>query len=171
MGPDELMDGWRRGLRISHRAHYEAAKHYRHLHLALSLPAVVISALLGTSVFAVLHDSSVLWVKAMLAVLSVTTVVLTSLQAALRFGERSERHNAAAVQIGEVRRALEQQLVFSHRDEPTIETLRKQWNAADRQAPTIPSRIYNRAASIVHGLGDRQSGNLKPSETADPRHS
>lgn len=89
-----------------------------------------------------------------MAILSVATVALTSLQGALRFAERSERHKAAAVQLGEIRRALEEQLVFTHRDEQTFAELRKKWDAADRQAPTIPSRIYNSAAKHVGDLGD-----------------
>ncbi len=152
MTPDILIDQWRRGLRIGHRAHYEAAKHYERLHWWLSLPTVVISASLGTSVFASLGGSGVAWLKTAMAVLSVGTVALTSLQATLRFGERSERHKAAAAQLGEVRRALEQQLVFNHRDEPTFAELRKKWDAADRQAPTIPSHIYHSTAALIAKL-------------------
>ncbi len=155
MTPEMLVDQWRRGLRIAHRAHYEAAKFYYRMHLVLSLPAVLIAALLSTTVFAQLQDSTVAWVRVAMAVLSVLTVVLSSLQAALRFSERSERHKTAAVQLGEVRRELEQQLVFEHRDEAVIERLRKKWDAADRQAPTIPSRIYNRVAALVVELGDK----------------
>jgi hypothetical protein len=155
MTPEMLVDQWRRGLRIGHRAHYEAAKFYYRMHLVLSLPAVLVAALLSTSVFAQLQDSSVVWVRVAMAILSVLTVVLSSLQAALRFAERSERHKTAAVQLGEVRRELEQQLVFEHRDEAVIERLRKKWDAADRQAPTIPSKIYDRVAAMVTELGDR----------------
>ncbi len=155
MSPDNLIDEWRRGLRISHRAHYESAKHYEHMHWMLSLPAVLVSALLGTTVFAGLQHSDAAWIRTAMAILSVATVGLSSLQAALRFAERSERHKTAATQIGEVRRALEQQLVFMHRDELTLEELRKKWDAADRQAPTIPSRIYDRVAKLVGNLGDR----------------
>jgi len=154
MTPDALIDQWRRGLRISHAAHYEAAKFYYSLHLVLSLPAVLISAMLSTSVFVALQDSQVQWVKTAMAILSVVAVVLSSLQAALRLAERSERHKTAAVQLGEVRRELEQQLVFQHRDEPTLEKLRKRWDSADRQAPTVPSRIFSRAALRVRDLGD-----------------
>lgn len=152
MKPDELIDQWRRGLRICHRAHYESAKRYERRHWLLSVPAVVISALLGTSVFASLMDSESAGVKAAMAVLSVATVVLSTLQATFRFSERAERHKAAAILIGEVRRALEQQLVFEHRDEPAFEKLRKNWDAADRQAPTIPSSIYEKAALKVRQL-------------------
>lgn len=155
MTPKMLIDQWRRGIRISHHAHYEAAKFYYRMHLVLSLPAVLVSALLSTTVFAELQDSTVAWMKTAMAVLSVLTVVLSSLQAALRFAERSERHKTAAVQLGEVRRELEQQLVFEHRDEETIEKLRKKWDSADRQAPTIPSRIYNRVAALTRDLGDQ----------------
>lgn len=162
MNPDDLIDQWRRGLRISHRAHYESAKHYEQMHWFLSLPAVLVSALLGTAVFASLLDSNVAWIKVTMATLSVVTVGLSSLQAALRFAERSERHKAAAVQLGEVRRALEQQLVFEHRDETTLEALRKKWDAADRQAPTIPSRIYEQALKRIGELGDVPSGQRTP---------
>lgn len=89
-----------------------------------------------------------------MAALSVVTVVLSSLQASLKYGERSERHKAAAVQIGEVRRALEQQLVFGSMSEPETTKLREQWNAADRQAPTIPSRLYEKTFKRVMALGD-----------------
>src|SRR5688500_7790583 len=109
MSPDTLIDDWRRGLRISHRAHHEAAKHYEHLHWMLTLPTVVVSACLGTSVFAAPEGAEIGWLKTLTAVLSVSTVALTAMQGALRFGERSERHKAAAAQIGEVRRELEEQ--------------------------------------------------------------
>ena|ERR1700761_6100814 len=152
--PDALIDQWRRGLRIGQSAHYEAAKFYYRMHLRLSLPAVLISAALSTTVFASMQDSSVAWIKTAMAVLSVATVVLSSLQAALRLAERSERHKTAAVQLGETRRELEQLLVFEHRDEATIEKLRKKWDAADRQAPTVPSRIYQNAMKQVQAAGD-----------------
>jgi chromate transport protein ChrA len=92
MSPDDLLDEWRRGLRISVRAHYEAAKHFERLHLMLSLPAVLVSALLGSAVFASFQHSDVSWIKTMMAILSVATIGLSSLQAALRFAERAERH-------------------------------------------------------------------------------
>ena len=41
MTPELLVDQWRRGLRIAHRAHYEAAKYYYRMHLVLSLPALI----------------------------------------------------------------------------------------------------------------------------------
>lgn len=154
MTPDVLIDQWRRGLRIAHSAHYDAAKFYYGMHLVLSLPSIVISALLSTTIFMELQKSGDPWMKGAMAVLSVVAVVLSSLQAALRLAERSERHKTAAVQLGEVRRELEQLLVFEHRDEATIDKLRKRWDSADRQAPTVPTRIYGRAAARILSLGD-----------------
>ena len=151
MNPDKLIDQWRRGFRIGHRAHYEAAKYYQRVHLFLAIPAVIISALLGTTVFANLQYSDVGWVKFVLAVLSVTMIVLSSLQAFLRYAERSERHRTAAVQYGELRRELEQLLVFNAKspNEATVEDLRKKWNAVDRQAPTIPTTIYKDTEKLI----------------------
>lgn len=149
MTPDMLIDQWRRGLRISHAAHNEAAKYFHRWNMLLSIPGVVISAALSTALFAELQNSTSEHTKMLLAVLSVLTVVLTSLQSSLRLSERSERHKSAAVQMGEVRREFEQQIVFEHRDEAVIEKLRKKWDAADRQAPSIPSHIYQREAEKV----------------------
>lgn len=157
-----LIDQWRRGLRIGQNAHYEAAKHYHQMHMALSIPTVLISAMLSTAVFSSLQHSQNEDIKSAMAVLSVLTVVLTSLQGALRLAERSERHKTAAVQLGEVRRELEQQLVFEHRDEPTLAALRERWNAADRQAPTVPSHLYKRAMAEVFALGDRPQAAAMP---------
>jgi hypothetical protein len=144
-----MIEDWRRRLRTSQRAHYEAAKYYERLHWYLSIPTVVVSAILGTTVFTNLAKLEDVWARVTLAVLSVAVVALTSLQGALRFGERSERHKVAAGQVGEVRRELEQQLAFGRRDEAAIGELRKRWNEADRQAPTIPSRIYEKAEEHV----------------------
>lgn len=160
MEPQKLIDQWRRGLRISVRAHYEAAKFYQRLHWWLSIPAIIISAALGTSVMVSIQHSAIGWIKTVMAILSVATVVLSSLLASLKFAERSERHKAATAQLTEVRRALEENLVFNHLDEATIGALRQKWDDADRQAPTIPSRIYDQVASFV--------GRLEKEELTDP---
>ncbi len=87
MEPKLLLDQWRLGLRISHRAHHEAAKYYQRLHLIFGVPTVVISALLSTTVFATLEHSSVTSIKYILSILSVVMVVMSSLQAFLRYAE------------------------------------------------------------------------------------
>jgi hypothetical protein len=151
MKPEELLGQWQNGLRISHRAHYEASKYYERLHLLLSVPTVIMSAVLGTTVFASLQHSDVAWIKLLMAVLSVSMVALTSLQAFFRYSERAERHKTAAVQIGEVRRELEEKLQFSRVDEALVKMIRERWDAADRQSPTIPTQIYLRIEKLVRG--------------------
>jgi len=151
MEPKLLLDQWRLGLRISHRAHHEAAKYYQRLHLIFGVPTVVISALLSTTVFATLEHSNVTSIKYILSILSVVMVVMSSLQAFLRYAELSERHKTAAAQIGEVRRDLEQHLAFVNTPitELAVEELRKKWDAADRQAPTIPTSIYRKVEKLI----------------------
>jgi hypothetical protein len=164
MTPEALLNQWIIGLRISHRGHHESAKHYEHLHWLLSLPTVIVSAALGTTVFAGLQNSTMPFAKTSMAILSVMTVALSSLQGALRFGERSERHKSAAAQIGEVRRALEERVVLKQYDEQTMDETRKKWDATDRQAPTIPSRIYNKATQTVAAL-EKEYRALPPNQS------
>lgn len=104
----EIFGQWQWGLGNSQRTHYEAAKHYERLHLGFGVPTVITSALLGTTVFASLQHADVAWVKTLMAVLSVSMIALTSLQTFFKYSERAERHKTAGVQMGEVRRELEQ---------------------------------------------------------------
>ena len=149
MKPEELIFQWQWGMRISHRAHYEAAKYYERLHYLLGVPTVVMSAVLGSTVFASLQHSELEWIKSLMAVLSVSMVALTSLQTFFKYSERAERHKTAAVQIGEVRRELEQNLQFAQIDTAFVKKIREKWDAADRQSPTIPTRIYERTEALV----------------------
>lgn len=151
---------WLLGLRIGHRAHFEAAKHYERLHLSIGIPTVIISALMGTTVLANFEYSSHAGMKLTLAVFSGLMIVLTSLQAFLRHAERSERHRAAAIQYGEVRRELEELLALTATgtmDRTAIDALRKKWDAVDRQAPTIPTRIYLRISKLIRSLEDLEN--------------
>ncbi len=149
MKPEELINQWQRGLNISHRAHYEAAKYYERLHFLLGIPTVVMSAVLGTTVFTSLQHSDIEWIKSLMAVLSVSMVALTSLQTFFKYSERAERHKTAAVQIGEVRRELEQKLQFEKIDEDFVKAIRGKWDSADRQSPTIPTHIYERIEAFI----------------------
>ena len=140
----ELMSQWQRGLGNTHRAHFEAAKHYERLHMCFGIPTVIMSALLGTTVFTSLQYSESAWVKTLMAVLSVAVVALTSLQTFFKYSERAERHKTAAVQIGEIRRELEQKMEFETIDEAFVKTIRKKWDTADRQSPPFPPGLYER---------------------------
>ena len=93
-----------------------------------------------------------------MAVLSVSRVALTSLQTFFKYSERAERHKTAAVQIGEVRRELEQKLQFAQLDEALTKMIREKWNAADRQSPTIPTHIYERIENLVRKAAEHKSG-------------
>jgi hypothetical protein len=152
MTPEEILDQWRVGIRISQRAHLEASKYYQRLHLFLGVPNVVIATLLGTAVFINLLNSTTEWAKYVLAILSVIMIASSSLQAFLRYAERSERHRTTASQLGEVRRQLEEMLVFKSTnpiDKTMTEAVRRKWDSADLQAPTIPTAIYHSVENRV----------------------
>ena len=165
MAADTFLDQWALGLRIGHRAHFEAAKHYERLHLTIGIPSVIISALMGTTVFANFEYSSHPGIKMTLAMLSVLMIVFSSLQAFFRYAERSERHRTAAIQLGEVRRELEELLALTAKgmlEKDTIDILREKWDAVDRQAPTIPTRIYLRVSELIRS--SQVSENVATSE-------
>src|SRR5206468_4341465 len=102
--------------------------------LRIGIPSLILSTAFGTTVFASLQYSDVPWVKTALAFLSVLMIILTALQTFFRYAELSERHKTAGVQLGEVRRELEQVEMFKGSQPPaekTVTTLREEWNAAE----------------------------------------
>jgi hypothetical protein len=55
---EELLRDWFRRLRESQFAHYESGKSYEHYNYRLGIPVVVLSTIVGTSVFASLGKST-----------------------------------------------------------------------------------------------------------------
>ena len=91
----ELLAGW---LIHSHKArdrHDEASRRYARGHFALGIPSLIVSTVVGTSVFAALSSKEVppLWV----GFLSILAAVLAALQTFMDFGGRSDKHRTAAV--------------------------------------------------------------------------
>ncbi len=138
---------WHQGLRISHTAHFKAAERYERRNLLLGIPVVVLSAVAGTAVFASLDSSPGQWETIAVGLVSVTAAVLASLQTFLRYPELAEKHKAAAVKYGAVRREVEQALASSTMEQPYptafLDAIRARWDALDEEAPIVGAAIYD----------------------------
>ena len=89
----ELLNGW---LIHSHKCrdrHDVAARLYAKGQYALGIPSLVVSTIVGTSVFAALssNEAPALWV----GMLSIAAAVLAALQTFMDFGGRSDKHRSA----------------------------------------------------------------------------
>jgi hypothetical protein len=54
MDKDMVVQQWYKGIRISHRAHYEAARQFEVKNLYLGVPIIILTAASGTSILATL---------------------------------------------------------------------------------------------------------------------
>jgi hypothetical protein len=166
---ERLLADWRNRAAAAATAHYRLADRCRRRNVALGVPVVVLSTVVGTSLFATLNETSVdSDVRLTIGVVSVAAAVLASLQTFLRFAERAERHVLAADWYSAVRRGADEALALPPvaRKPPAeyLPTVRKEMSRIGQQAPEIPAPLWSRLAA-EHGVDD---GSLARTGAAGP---
>lgn len=155
MNADELLKEWLDRARRIQNAHYEAAASLDRLQYVVGLPLVMLSTLVGTSVFATLQSGSDnFWVKIGVGLASVLAAILAAIQTFLRFAERSEKHKLAGVRYGSFKREIEQKSAFPSQDikelQQFIDGLRIRWDKLVEESPTIPKGVWDRVGENRH---------------------
>jgi len=155
---EELLHDWYNRVRESQFGHYGAAKYYGGLHYYLGIPVVVLSGIVGTSVFASIGRTTDRILTIIIGMVSVLVAVLGSLQTFLRFSERAEKHRIAAARYGAVRREIEQLrgLNFDANENirEFVDKLRARMDGLAEESPDIPLRVWrnNEAHRFRSGL-------------------
>lgn len=140
MTPEELLKRWYKTIRRQQVEHELSARFYEKLNWKLGIPVVILSAIVGASIFGTLGSAELLLLKITAGFLSVTSAVLASLQTFLGFNERAGGHKMAADRFGELAKEIQQVTVcgFSHGEiGDFIESVRSQWGSVAREAPTF----------------------------------
>jgi hypothetical protein len=142
----ELLEYWRfRNHRVQ-LAHYEASRRFERLHLWLGLPAIAISTIVGTTVFASLEKSWGTEGQIVVGLLSVVSAVLTGLQTFLRYAELGERHRVAGARFANLKHRLELVATLSSDDEKraSLKEIEDTWAKLREESPTLPDSIWRR---------------------------
>jgi len=140
MTKEDLLKSWQRMIRRTQLEHELASRYYERLNLKLGIPVVILSAIIGASIFGTLQQANYLWLKITTGFLSVTTVILSSLQTFLGFGERAAGHKSAADRLGELAKEIQEVMVCGIGDgevKEFLSGLRSRWDAIAREAPTL----------------------------------
>lgn len=153
---DALLQDWRRRAAAAATAHYLLATRLRRRNLALGIPVVVFSTVVGTSVFATLaQDRLDTRLSVAVGLFSVAAAVLAALQTFLRFPERAEKHVTAADWYSAIRRDLEQTIALppTQRGAPTdcLGRVRKEMSKVGQSSPEIPAPLWAKVAAD-HGV-------------------
>jgi len=145
-GIDELLNGWLIHAHKCRDRHDEAARLYAKGQYALGIPSLIVSTIVGTSVFSALSSNATPhW---SVGVLSMTAAVLAALQTFLDFGGRSDKHRTAGVKYKTAIRQLEQLCVRRAQGETLsqdeLNDLRAALDVLEDAAPVIMPSIYDR---------------------------
>lgn len=129
-------------------AHYESAAILSRRHYQVGVPAIVLATIVGSSVFSALDKGGSTWTKIAVGAASILAAVLTAVQTFLRHDERAEKHRAAGVSYGGMKRKLEQHVAYppatAERMVELLEQIRTEWDGLNRECPTIPKRVWDR---------------------------
>lgn len=153
---EAVLGSWYRRARESQFAHYHAANHYAASSRWLGIPSVLLSAVVGTALFATLQHNGIpptLQVGA--GLIALTAAALSTLQTFLGYDERAAKHRAAAAAYGAVRREIEQHQVLRPRSradaDSLIDTVRHHLDDVSASSPDISSRLWKAARiDIAH---------------------
>lgn len=149
-GPHErsatsLLEEWLRRTRESQYGHYAAAKRLGYLNYGMGIPVVVMSTVVGTSVFASLRQQVDLRLQIGVGLISVLAAVLAGLQTFLRFSEKAEKHRSAGAEYGAIARHIEESLSVPPGADglaKLLGELRSHMDTLAKEAPEIPSHVW-----------------------------
>jgi hypothetical protein len=140
---------------VTRRSHYLASSLAEQKNFWLGIPVVIITALVGTSIFGTLQDNPSAYIKIAVGVLSISATILAALQTYLGFSEKSAKHKEAGARYAALWRCLDllKLELRSHGDEfasRAIEELKKivaTLDEAGKESPTVPDRAYKTAVT------------------------
>lgn len=143
-----LLLQWYRRARQAQLAHGDAANRYGVRARRLGIPVVVLSALVGTSVFATLTQQVAPWLRIITGLLSITAAVLAALQTFFRSSDLSSEHRIASRDFGALRRHIGQLGAVGGKSREvlleTLDEIRKRYDEASGASPNIPEELLAR---------------------------
>lgn len=153
-----LLQHWRINCFRSQIANYDAAGYYSKMHYWLGVPTVILSAVVGTSVFATLGTEVKSIIQIAVGSISVLAATLAALQTFMNWDERATNCRTAAAEYGAVKRKIDQTLaaipIGECVNDETINEIRKQMDELSQKSYGVPDFIWARARKKVPTVHD-----------------
>lgn len=135
------------------RAHYLAAKRCQRRHMALGVPVVVFSTIVGSAIFASISERPELQWQIAVGLLSITSAVLASLQTFFRFAEAAAKHRESAAGYSLLYRELRMLLLqLSHSERAQfaermaqLESILHRFDELESRALDVSDSLYDQA--------------------------
>lgn len=140
----ELIRGWLVHARKEWKKHGEAARRLESQYRKVGIASVILSAIVGASLFGSLEVAYEPWGRIVAGMLSIAASVLSSLLTFQKYEERTEKHRKASAEHKGALRTLEHlhaSLKASTPDQNTIVKLESQFLELEKFAPVVPESI------------------------------
>ena len=144
---------YRNNYGIIGRAHYLAAEHKQALNRYFGVPVIIITAVVGTTIFGTLNESPDPFWRIAAGLVSLAGTILSSIQTSLGFSQEAEKHKSAGAVYRAVYRSFElfllkyvqatsdqRQVAFAE-----LEKLVRRLEDLPTEFPTLPDRFYYKA--------------------------
>lgn len=154
---DNLLAGWQASVRCAQKAHFRTATLLERRHFWVGVPAVVLSTVVGSSVFASMQEAASQNAKLAVAVASIAAAILAALQTFLRFAERAERHRVIGTSFSALKKQLEFRRVYPPHDATSQEQYAadflKRWSQLVESSPTADEGVFQFTRKEVKTAG------------------
>lgn len=102
-----LLSKWERRADVASRLHYRRAARYERMNIAFGVPVIVLTTLVGTSLFATIQQAGAFGLRIAAGIVSVLAAILASVHRYLRVAEYAEGHRVAANRWAAIKREIE----------------------------------------------------------------
>jgi len=157
---EHLYRTWLRRVAAAESGHRRMSGQMWNRYLALGIPVVVLTTIVGTSVFASLttngdgDPATSIKVRVIVGTVSLLAAVLSSLQTFLRYSVRSEGHRVAAMRYEALRRDMTKTLALppGPRGDPVreLDSVRQRLDRYAKESPTIGERRWRALEKQFH---------------------
>ena len=144
---ESLYESWHRRAAAAEAGHRKMSERMRRRYVLLGVPIVVLTTVVGTSVFASLqHEPVSTPLRIVVGSLSILAAVMSSLQAFLRYGMRSEGHRIATIRYETLRRDMSETLAIprASRSDPAreLDSVRQRLDRYAKESPIVDERLW-----------------------------
>lgn len=155
----DLVKNWKDRIDKRQKAHYYTADRFEKYHYIIGLPATVLTAIAGATLFLDINQQ---WIKVAVGGVGLFAAILSAVQTFYSHAKRGEEHRTAAFQLGQVRRDIEILEQFPPLDEEELKRQIKEINhrlsAIDEKAPIlmiwVMEKVLDKAIErILYTLG------------------
>jgi hypothetical protein len=159
----ERLRDWECRAAAAEEVHFDVAEDLSRRNVYLGIPVVVLTAVIGTSLFASISgDGAAVGIRIAAGTLSLIAGVLASIQTFLRFGARAEQHRVAAERWAAIRREIEKARALSADQvgdpKQLLDNIQARMDEAAEKSPAMPKRRWTRALAKQ----ERESRSRRP---------